>query len=60
MSKLDVRTTSGEVFTEKEHKALAELIHKRFGRDDKSFCAAWRRLLENNAPNSVILRLLAK
>lgn len=61
MAKLDVKTTSGEIFTAKESKELAELLHKRFGRNDEAFCAAGRRLMENNAPDSVILRdLLGK
>ena len=51
-------TTSGERFTDTDHAALARLLYKRFGRDEESFCAAWRRMLQNNAENAHIMKLL--
>jgi hypothetical protein len=54
----EVTTTNGEIFTAVEHVDLARLIHKRFGRDIESACAAWRRLLENNTTVSQFKELL--
>ena len=44
----EVTTTRGESFTAVEHVDLARLIHKRFGRNNLTAVAAWRRLLEND------------
>lgn len=51
-------TTNGERFTDDEHRQMAKIIYKRFGRDEESFCSAWRRLLQNNAENSYIMKLV--
>jgi hypothetical protein len=55
---MTITTTSGKRFTQQEHGALAALIHKRFGDDDAAFCVAWRRLMQNTAEDSEILKLL--
>lgn len=52
-----ITTTNGETFTDFDHQALARLVYKRFGRDKEAFCAAWRRMLQNNAEDTEILRL---
>jgi len=54
----DIQTTKGELFTSEDHKLMAALIFRRFGRNEESFCNAWRRLLENNAENSEIMKLI--
>ncbi len=53
-----IRTTNGEPFTDTDHAALARLMYKRFGRDEESFCSAWRRMLQNSAENRDIMALL--
>jgi len=53
-----ITTTSGKKFDGTDHRALARLMFKRFGEDKEAFCAAWRRMLQNNAPDSDILYLL--
>lgn len=52
LSKPTITTTAGESFTWEEHKALARLVYKRFGRNLDAACLAWRRLLENSCPIS--------
>lgn len=54
----DVTTTKGEKFTSEDHYDLACLIFRRWGRDPKAFCVAWRRLFENNAPDEEIMKLI--
>lgn len=53
-----ITTTNGETFDREEHRALAWLMFKRFGRDKDAFCAAWRRMLQNNAEDHEILKLI--
>ncbi len=55
---MHVTTTNGQRFEDYEHRALARLVFKRFGNDKESFCAAWRRMLQNDAPDEDILKLL--
>ena len=57
---MTITTTNGERFTDTDQRALAQLMFKRFGRDPESFCAAWRRMLGNNAPDNDILKLALK
>jgi hypothetical protein len=53
-----ITTTSGKRFDSEDHRALARLMFKRFGEDKEAFCAAWRRMLQNNAEDREILHLL--
>ena len=55
---MTITTTDGEAFSRNEHRALARLMFKRFGRDKPAFCAAWRRMLQNNAEDHQILQLV--
>lgn len=57
-SKPTITTTAGESFTWEEHKSLARLVYKRFGRNLEAAAAAWRRLLENSCQVSDFARLL--
>lgn len=56
---MTITTTNGERFDRDEHRAMARLIFKRFGRDKEAFCDAWRRLMQNNAEDHEILKLLS-
>ena len=60
MGDLDVRTTAGETFTDEEHRDLARLIHKRFGRDDTRLVAAWAGLFEQVTPDRAAILALLK
>lgn len=53
-----VTTTNGDKFTSEDTIALAQLIHKRFGRDVKVTSAAWRRLFQNTCPDAIIAEML--
>lgn len=55
---MTIRTTNGEVFSDAEQRALARLVFKRFGKDKAAFSAAWRRMLQNNAEDHEIAKLL--
>ncbi len=44
----DITTTNGETFTLDEHRDLARLVFKRFGRNCDAAAKAWRRLMENS------------
>lgn len=54
----EVTTTKGEKFTHEDHMDLAALIFRRWGRDPAAFCVAWRRLFQNDAPDSEIMKLV--
>lgn len=43
----NVTTTAKETFTADEHKQLARLVFKRFGKDLGAATVAWRRLFQN-------------
>lgn len=55
---MTIHTTNGETFDRVEHRALANLMFKRFGRDEVAFCDAWRRMLQNTAENGEIMALV--
>ena len=57
---MTIRTTNGEQFSDAEHRALARLMFKRFGRNEESFCMAWRRMLQNSADNADIMKLVGE
>jgi len=56
---LDVTTTAREVFTHCQSQQLATLLWLRFGRNDHQAAAAWRRMLENDCPTSLFMKLVA-
>ena len=49
---------TGEAFTLGEQRELAQLIHKRFGRDDVAACNAWRRMLQNKCDTHAFMKLV--
>lgn len=55
---LDIKTTSGEIFTAEESCALAKMIYKRYGYDVKSAAAAWRRMLQNSCPDDMFEKMV--
>lgn len=48
----DIKTTSGERFTQADSAKLAFMIFRRFGRDYAAGAVAWRRLLQNSATDA--------
>jgi hypothetical protein len=48
LDNLTVRTTARESFTGQEHREMALLVYKRFGRNLESATAAWQRMLQNS------------
>lgn len=52
--------SNGEVFTRGDTWELAELLHKRFGRDIHATAAAWRRMLQNSATVDDLTLLIQK
>lgn len=58
LASLDVKTTANETFTGAESAQLAALIFKRFGRNEETAAAAWRRLLQNNCTTDQFMALV--
>ena len=54
----DITTTSGETFTLAEHRDLARLVFKRFGRNAEAAAEAWQRLMENSTSVSEFMDLI--
>ena len=54
-----VITNEGQIFSGHEHQQLARLIMKRFGNDLAAAASAWRRLLNNDCPDSLFRELLS-
>lgn len=48
LSRYNVTTTNGEVFTGEQSAKLAFLVYVRFGRNLGSAHSAWKRMLQNN------------
>lgn len=48
----NVTTATGQVFTYKDHAALALLIYRRWGCDLASAACAWRRLFQNDCSDA--------
>ena len=59
MADLSIKTTTGEIFTEEDSRALATLIYRRFGRDATSATLAWNRLLQDNCTPNQYMGLFA-
>lgn len=55
-----VITTCGEVFTYKEHREMARLVFRRWGRDTAAALCAWRRLMQNGCELEQFLDLLGR
>lgn len=55
---LDVQTTQKELFSAEESAQLAQLIHKRFGRDPKVTLVAWNRLMQVNITSTQLAQLM--
>jgi len=53
-----VITTSNEVFTGENSELMALLVYKRFGRNQETATAAWRRLLGNSATEADFMTLV--
>ena len=56
----DIVTTAGDVFTEEEHKQLAQLVYKRWGRSPGDAACAWRRLFQNSCTEADFFRLVTE
>lgn len=52
-------TTNGETFSLDEHKQLARLVYKRWGRDLEAAASAWRRLFQNSCTVEDFRELIA-
>ncbi len=55
---LAINTTSGETFSAADHRALAMLVYRRFGRDTFVATAAWQRMLGNNCTIAQFMELV--
>jgi hypothetical protein len=54
----NVTTTAGETFTSDEHRQLARLVFKRFGKDLGAATVAWRRLFQNSTDEAQFAELV--
>ena len=57
-SRIVATTTNGEPFSYGESCYLAALIFKRYGRDEESAAAAWRRMLQNGTTTRMFMDLV--
>jgi len=53
-----ITTTNGESFSLDEHKKLARLVYKRWGRDLEAATVAWRRLFQNSTTTDQFQELI--
>lgn len=53
-----VKTTAGEIFTGEDHRQLARMVYKRFGRNAGAAASAWRRMFENNCTEKMFMMLV--